>query len=152
MTHLLSQNANGLHLSLARSEDLFATTTKSLSMKLKSIPISIFFAFATLTTSTTWAQNKCPAMGSPEATAIHYQLFAAFQSGFDGYEAPCEIKCFGKKSCQHSCQQDHGLRLLKRQVAQVGEKKGLDDCPTLVATCLKQCEGAGEACEKTCTD
>lgn len=96
------------------------------------------------------AKDNCPAIGSPESVALEFQLFSAFQTGYDGYETPCELKCFGKEKCQNSCQAKFGLQFLSKQMTDLKKKKGIKQCPTYTLSCIKQCEKLGPDCVKTC--
>ena len=97
-----------------------------------------------------WAQDHCPGIDSPEATAIKYKLFTAFQTGFDGYETPCELKCFGKSDCQQKCQSKEGLRLLEQKLHEIAMKNNSTKCPSHTLSCLEQCKDLGVSCAAVC--
>lgn len=97
-----------------------------------------------------WAGDSCPGIDSPESTAIKYKLFTAYQTGFDGYETPCELKCFGKSDCQHKCQSKEGLRLLEQKLYEITLKNDSTKCPSYTLNCLEQCKDLGVSCAAVC--
>ena len=99
---------------------------------------------------TSFAENSCPGIDSPEAVAIKYKLFTAYQTGFDGYETPCELKCFGNKSCQNSCQSKQGLRLLEQRLQELAHNNNSTKCPSYTIGCLEQCDKLGASCAAVC--
>lgn len=94
--------------------------------------------------------SSCPSEDSTDLAPFRYQLFTAYQTGFDGFEMPCEIKCLGKQECQNNCQQKKGRELLSRELSRLKKKKDLARCPSMEAICLKQCEDQGQACKQAC--
>ena len=97
-----------------------------------------------------FAGNSCPGIGSPQATANNYMLFTAYQTGYDGYEAPCELKCFGNEGCQQRCQSKHGLRLLEEKLHDIMAKNDAKNCPSYTVGCVEQCEKLGVSCAAIC--
>lgn len=95
-------------------------------------------------------KSSCPQSESHELAPYRYQLFTAYQTGYDGYEAPCEIKCLGRENCQERCQKKKGLELLGQELSRLKKKKGIKDCPSVEAICLEQCQDHGEACKQAC--
>jgi len=105
----------------------------------------------TLVCSWAPAESQCVEINSPENVAQKYQLFSAFQTGFDGYQVVCENKCLGKKSCEDNCQNKKALDYLKKRVDQfVIKSQGLH-CPSLTVVCLEQCSHLGATCAQTCS-
>ncbi|MEM7645267.1 MAG: hypothetical protein AAF203_00025 [Pseudomonadota bacterium] len=100
----------------------------------------------------THAKNQCPPLGSPGYVALKYQMYTAYTIGFDGYEAPCEIRCMGKASCQKKCQKKEGLRTLASKYQEFQGKMEQTQCPSLVSACLEQCEtDGGASCAQACS-
>ncbi len=95
-------------------------------------------------------QITCPQEDSHDVAPLRYQFYTAFQMGFSGYEAPCEIKCLGKASCQTSCQEKKGLELLSQEIRRIKEKNNIQSCYAYEAICHEQCESLGSACKKAC--
>lgn len=95
-------------------------------------------------------QITCPQVDSHDVAPLRYQFFTAFQMGFSGYEAPCEMKCLGKESCQQSCQEKKGLELLSKEIHRIKEKNKLENCYAYEKVCYQQCESLGSACKKAC--
>ena len=112
------------------------------------VGLFIFFFLQTVVL----AKESCPKIDSPEVTAIKYQLFAAYQTGFDGYEMPCELKCFGNKQCQNRCQGKEGLRFLQDKLHELVAKKGYVQCHSMTMSCVEQCKDLGVACQAACGD
>ena len=108
--------------------------------------LCVFFAFSMAAV----ANDKCPKIDSHETAAIKYQLFSAYQTGFDGYEAPCEIKCFGNSNCQNRCQSNKAMEFLAKQMQQLKDKKGVESCPSFTLACLDQCQALGPQCAQVC--
>ena len=94
--------------------------------------------------------ENCPGIGSPEATANNYKLFAAYQTGYDGYEAPCELKCFANSSCQNRCQAKEALRLLENKMNELVAQNNATQCPSYTLSCLSLCEKQGVSCAAVC--
>ena len=95
-------------------------------------------------------QITCPQLNSHDVAPLRYQFFTAFQMGFSGYEAPCEMKCLGKESCQTSCQEKKGLELLSKEFQRLKVKNNIQSCYAYEAVCYEQCESLGSACQKAC--
>ena len=98
---------------------------------------------------------NCPKLDSPKVTAVKYQLFAAYNIGYDGHQLPCELKCMGKADCQNSCQTKEALRLLQAKLVELSQKETLASnsaapCPSFSETCMDQCKADGPACLAAC--
>lgn len=101
--------------------------------------------------STALGENlTCPKSDSPRMIAMNYQLFTAYQTGFDGYEASCELQCFSKETCQKDCQAKKGLEYLKKQMTQLAANFN-GSCTNLVNTCISQCQDQGPNCSQACS-
>lgn len=96
------------------------------------------------------AEDQCPKIDSHETAAIKYQLFSAYQTGFDGYQAPCELKCFGNSNCQNRCQGQKAMEYLSKQMKQLKDKRGVKHCPSFTIVCLEQCQSQGPQCAQVC--
>ena len=110
------------------------------------LSLVVFFAFLMGAS----AQDNCPKPDDHAISAVKYQLFAAYQTGFDGHQAPCEIKCFGNEPCLNTCQTKRGLKSLSTQLTRLMKKKNLKSCASYTMVCLKQCLQHGNACNKAC--
>ena len=110
------------------------------------ISATIFFFLQTVVL----AAESCPGIDSPKATAVNYQLYSAYQIGYGGYEAPCELKCFGNASCQKRCQGKEGLKYLGAKLEELTTKNHSVQCPSFTLSCLEQCKDMGVACAATC--
>ena len=108
--------------------------------------LCVFFAF-TLGAS---ANDRCPSSDDHALSAVKYQLFTAYQTGYDGYQAPCENKCFGKQNCVVECQTKKALEYLNNQLVKLEKKNKVKSCETYQAICIDQCKEHGAPCEKAC--
>ena len=43
------------------------------------------------------ANDRCPDSDDHSLAPVKYKLFTAYQTAYDGYQAPCELKCFDKE-------------------------------------------------------
>ena len=108
----------------------------------------IFFFIHTVVLA---SDNKnCPGVNSPEVTAIKFQLFAAYQTGYDGYAIPCELKCFNKKDCKNQCQTREALRMLNAKLEELTQGNNQIQCPAHTIGCIEQCSEAGVPCLAAC--
>ncbi len=96
------------------------------------------------------AEGLCPNQKDHSLSASRYQMFAAFQTAFDGYRAPCEFKCFSKENCVQKCQLEKGASSLKNFYAELLEKKNLKSCASLAKICLETCQPESTICKKAC--
>ena len=112
------------------------------------VGLCIFFLLQTVVL----ASENCPEKGSPEATAIQYQLYTAYQTGYDGYQEPCQFQCFGEKNCQKNCREKQALRLLQGKLQELVAKKGYSRCPSMSLGCVEQCKDQGLSCRAACSN
>jgi hypothetical protein len=94
--------------------------------------------------------NYCPKLDSPDSVALKFQLFSAYQTGYDGYEAPCELKCMGNLNCQKKCQSEKALDFLAKQMKDIKNKKNIKECATLTLLCVEQCQPQEKQCAQVC--
>ena len=117
------------------------------------IALALFFFIHTVVLASP-AAAECPSVDSPQATALGYQLYTAYQVGFDGYQMPCELKCSSNKNCQSSCQTQQGLRLLQSKVHELNDKHPMlvtsKSCKVVAQVCLKQCPADNLQCLNAC--
>ena len=92
----------------------------------------------------------CPEPGDHSLAAVRYQLFAAFSIGYDGHQAPCDLKCVGREGCTQRCQLERGLAFLGEELGRLKDKQRLNHCASYRKLCIEQCREHGEACAKTC--
>lgn len=150
--HLLkaSQNSKGLQSSHSGSEalvmqhDLHPLSIRQFSHLCL---CSVFLLLSAVANSNA---DKCPKIDSHETVALKFQMFSAYQTGFDGYEAPCEIQCMGRDKCQQNCQLKKGLSYLSKRFEELKVKKGVTSCASLTVACLEQCQSAGPQCAQAC--
>ncbi len=154
----LSQNKNGLKRKVGHADCLLVGTKGVFMVKTRINPSIVQYSFSTLialviTFICSWApaQSRCSEIDSPESVAQKYQLFSAFQTGYDGYQVVCENKCFGKKSCEENCQSKKALEYLSKQMNQLVKKSGGLHCPSLTLVCLEQCTHLGVQCAQVCS-
>lgn len=96
------------------------------------------------------AHDGCPKSDDHALSAVRYQLFTAYQTGYDGYQAPCEMKCFSNSNCIETCQTKKGMESLNKQLSKLLEKKNLSSCQSYSQVCVEQCKEKGEPCQKAC--
>lgn len=96
------------------------------------------------------ANDQCPDQDSHELSAVRYKMFTAYQTAYDGYQAPCEIKCFDKENCTNQCQQNKALESLAQHMQKELTNRGINTCTTISKICTEQCQDSGEPCEKAC--
>ncbi len=96
------------------------------------------------------AKDLCPQADSHELSAVRYQMFTAFQMAYDGYQAPCELKCFEKESCVQSCRQDKALLSLAQHMEKELQSRGLASCQTLSEVCVDECKAEDARCQNSC--
>ncbi len=94
--------------------------------------------------------DKCPKAGDHSLSAVHYQLFASYQTSFDGYEMPCSMQCFDKTQCMHRCQSKKANAALAKQFSKLLNEKQLSHCQSYTQVCLKQCDADDPGCQKAC--
>ncbi len=107
---------------------------------------TLIIVFTLLISSLSFAKERCPSSESHSLSAVRYQLYTAYHMGFDGYEAPCSMKCLGKESCTQSCQTQKGLELLSQKM----KKMGMTQCQSYSSVCMEQCATLGQSCVKAC--
>lgn len=112
------------------------------------VGLCIFFFLQTVVL----ASETCPKKGSPEATAIQYQLYAAYQTGYDGYQTPCQHQCLDHKDCQKNCREKQALRLLQSKLQELVARKGYSRCPSMSVGCVEQCKDQGLPCQAACSN
>ena len=115
-------------------------------VKLTFVSLSFFISFL----STSLANPVCPKNDDHSLSAIRYQLFTAYQTGYDGYRTPCDLKCFSKENCMNKCQTEKGLASLALEFDKLRAKKKLTNCTSYTLVCLEQCQQHGKACNKAC--
>lgn len=103
-----------------------------------------------LFSSPLYSKDRCPSSEDHSLSAVRYQLYTAFHMGFDGYEAPCDMKCMGKESCKQSCQSKKGLELLSKKMSKMYKEKQLNSCQSYTSVCIEQCHQLGDKCESVC--
>ncbi len=96
------------------------------------------------------ANDRCPSSEDHQLSAVRYQMFTAYQVAFDGYQAPCQIKCFEKETCVNQCQQQKALSSLAEHMDQELKQRGLARCESLSQICLEECQGDSNHCQKAC--
>ena len=89
-------------------------------------------------------------MDDHSLSPIKYQLFTAYQTAYDGYHTPCDLKCFGKEQCTQNCQAEKGLNSLSIELDRLKTKNNLNTCESYTSVCIDQCEELGESCKKAC--
>ena len=109
--------------------------------------VALFFSFLMGAS----ANDRCPTSKDHSLSAVRYQMFTAYQTAYDGYQAPCEIKCFNRTTCVESCQGKKGLESLKTQFTKLLEKKGLKNCSSYSQVCKEQCKDQGKSCTQACS-
>jgi|GEM_PF-6671032 len=115
------------------------------------VSLILFFFIHTVVLA---GDSDCPPLDSPETTAIKYQLFAAYQTGLDGYQLPCELKCSHNAECASQCRGKAALRLLEGKLKELNARriasKGGEPCWSYSLTCMEQCRDHGIECMKAC--
>lgn len=96
------------------------------------------------------ASDQCPLPNSHELSAHRYKMFTAYQTAFDGYEAPCELKCFSNENCLSSCRENKALESLGSHFKSELAKRGISQCRTLSQVCVEQCGADAQSCESAC--
>ncbi len=100
--------------------------------------------------SSLMAKDLCPAADSHELSAVRYKMFTAFQTAYDGYQAPCELKCFEKESCVQSCRQEKALLSLAKHFEKELNSRGIASCQTLSEVCVDECKAEDIRCQSSC--
>ena len=110
------------------------------------LSVIVFFAFLTGTA----AKDRCPSSDDHETSAIRYKMFTAYQIAFDGYQAPCELKCFDKEECTQSCRTEKALDSLSKHFKKELKQRNTSQCKSIENICMQECSGPKNKCESAC--
>ena len=94
--------------------------------------------------------NHCPKNNDHSLSAVHYKLFGAFHTGYDGYAMACELKCFGKQKCQDQCQLKKGMDFLSKELDTIHSQNNLTSCYAYQRVCFDICKEHPESCSEAC--